>query len=453
MGYGLGTRKVAGGFIVGAVIACGSAVKEDDDAEPACRSGDIVECLCPDDSISVARCEDDGLVGVCDCPTNGGRGGTSAGGATSSGGNTSRGGLGGSGGTIGIGGSSGASGGSSGTGGDLGECSTASLPLQVVDVDYSGSLERLIVLGSAPNAVSIFDVEALTSVDIELPLLGSSVSVSPDGETAAVAHNGYVSIVDLVAEELTDTIATTTVAGDVVMGSNGFAYLLPESDQWVGIHSIDIAAGMEVGEVDGFSIYAGTLAKLHPGGEAMYGITVGLSPTDIEHYDITAGPVGTVTDSQYHGDYTMCGDIWISKDGLRIFTGCGTAFRAAPGTADDMTYNGALEEAPSTDIYGTRYQSIAHDEVNGKVYAIPASGSSFDETPTPEEATFRTFSYEFLSLESTRDIPCYEANATKYAMYGRYVFASSDGARVVIVAQAAGSALLEAWGVAVLDVE
>jgi hypothetical protein len=78
----------------------------------------------------------------------------------------------------------------------------------------------------------------------------------------------------------------------------------------------------------------------------MYGINVGLSPTDLERYDISAGAVSAVVDSPYHGDYRMCGDLWISKDGTRIFTGCGTVFRAAPGTKDDFLYNGSFEGGP-----------------------------------------------------------------------------------------------------------
>jgi hypothetical protein len=187
----------------------------------------------------------------------------------------------------------------------------------------------------------------------------------------------------------------------------------------------------------------------------LYAISAGVSPVDIQRYDISTGPVTASEDSAYHGDYPMCGDIWISRDGLRILTGCGTAFRASPGSDDDMTYNGALEDVPSGDSYPYRtdYRSIAHDAVNGKVYAIPRDGRSYDETPEEVEATFRTFSYEFLTLESTRSIPCHEANTTAYTMYGRFVFASADGEHIYVIAQAANSALLNDWGLGVFDVE
>ncbi|MGC4064170.1 MAG: hypothetical protein QM784_05915 [Polyangiaceae bacterium] len=237
-----------------------------------------------------------------------------------------------------------------------------------------------------------------------------------------------------------------------VMGANGYAYLLPESDQWVGIHSVEIATAVDHGNDDQWQIYAGTLAKLHPSGTVIYGITVGVSPTDIERYDISSGIVGTVEDSPYHGDYFMCGDLWISKDGMRIITGCGTAFRAAPGTKDDMTYSGKLEDSTaSANTYGPRYQSIAHDAKNGKIYAIPANDTfASPNAPSAKEATVDVFGYEYLSFETTRAIPCMHAGDHDVTMYGRYVFAAAAGDYVYVLARSAAAGLLQPWGVASL---
>lgn len=398
------------------------------EGEP-CGSDQVASCRCPDGSKSVAFCELDGTVGVCACGSfSSSTTSTSSSGSTASG-SSSSGGTGGSG------------------GGAMGECLTAQLPYDVVDADYSTSLDRIILATSAPSELVILTPGTLDAQQVSLPLIPSSLSVAPDGLSAAVAHNGFISIVDLANGVLSKTIPTTTVAGDIVLAGNGFAYLLPESDQWVGIHSIDIAAGIDFGDDNSWGIYAGTIAKLHPSGLAIYGITVGLSPTDIEIYDISGGVVGQIKDSPYHGDYAMCGDLWLGKDGARIFTGCGTAFKASPGTAEDMKYSGAFEESSAGQL---TYRSIVHDPTKGKVYAIGHEGPLWDDSPNPSETLVRAYSYDFLASEGSLPIPCMESGPTKAIAYGRFVFVSSDGAQIHVLTQAEQSGLVDEWGLVTL---
>jgi len=449
--------------------ACGGE-SDGDRVVVGCEEDEEVGCRCADGRLGKALCESDGTVGVCFCstgpsgagagggPTDPGTGGRTP--VSTTGGRASTGGRAPTGGratTLAPTGGS-PTGGSPVTGGtnggaapqEPGECTASSLDFQVQDADYSDSLDRVVALAIEPRAVMIVDPYTLETTPIELPLAGSSISVSPDGKQAAVAHNGYVSIVNLEEAALEKTITTSTVAGDVMMGGNGFAYVLPESDQWVAIHSIDIEAEVDLGDDNVWSIYAGTLGKLHPSGQAAYGITVGLSPTDIESYDISNGVVGTVTGSQYHGDYPMCGDIWISKDGLRIFTGCGTAFRASPGNDDDMTYNGALEEQDSPEqFYYRRYDYIAHDAFNEKVYALFSDSDAFS-TPEKRVVTLRTYDYEFLSFEGDRAVPCLGTGGVDHALQGRFVFPATNGESIVVLGRAEGEGLLNDWGLAVL---
>ncbi len=413
---------VASWMLLGmSVVSCTDTIYQDIDGSSEggpCGKDGTVACRCADQSLGVAFCEADGTVGACDCTSPPSSTSSMSTGSTSSGGGTS------------------------------GACLTAQLPYDIVDADYSTSLDRVVLATSAPSELVIVTPKTLETTSVALPLLPSSVSVAPDGRSAALAHNGFVSIVDLTTATLTKTISTTTVAGDIVLAANGFAYLFPESDQWVGIHSIDIAAGVDLGDDSSWGIYAGTLAKLHPSGQAMYGITVGLSPTDIETYDISAGVVGAISDSPYHGDYAMCGDLFLDKDGSRIFTGCGTAFKASPGTVDDMKYNGVLEESQAGSY---AYRSIVHDPVKGLVYAIGREGPYWADEPDPSEASVRVYSYEFLAAQGSLPIPCMESGPTKATAYGRFVFVSSSGAQVHVLTRAEQSGLVDEWGLVTLD--
>ena len=323
-------------------------------------------------------------------------------------------------------------------------CQTAPLPLSVRDADYSGSLDAVVLLGDSPSVVSIVDPRTLERTEVALPLPGSDISVGPDGLTAAVAHDGFLSVVDLASALLLDTIPTSSPSGDVVLAGNGFAYILPIYDQWVSVHSIDLAARQDINEGSFGSSYAGTRLMLHPGGTSLYAITVGLSPTDLSRYDISAGPASYPADSPYHGDYTMCADIWPSRDGLRLFTACGTVFRTLPGSPDDMTYNGTLQGG------ARRFSSIAHDPGAGLVYALSSTPTSvFD--PLPAESRLEVYSYDYLNLVDTREIPCFRVPQGEPRALGEFVFASSAGDAIFVVSRADPEAgLLRDWGIAVL---
>ena len=75
---------------------------------------------------------------------------------------------------------------------------------------------------------------------------------------------------------------------------------------------------------------------LHPSGDYIYGADQGIFPSDIEKYDIRSGNLIYLYDSPYHGDYAMGGNLWISEDGLRIFTALGNVFRSSVNQDTDM---------------------------------------------------------------------------------------------------------------------
>jgi hypothetical protein len=344
-----------------------------------------------------------------------------------------------------------AGGGGTASSGPTGECTSSPIKFHVLDAEYSSQLERIVLVASAPSELVLLNPITLEAQEVALPLAANAVSISLDGMTAAVAHNAHVSIVDLGSATLTKTISTTCDANDIVLASNGFAYVFPQTDQWVDIHSVEIAPGVDRGMSQQWSIYAGSKAKLHPTSANMYGIDPAVSPTDIARYDISAGVARVANDSPYHGDYPICLDLWMSKDGQRIFTGCGTVFRAAPGTPDDMTYNGALGAANAA--AAGQFRAIAHDEVRAKVYAIPRTSSlyPYDNTTGTEETQLRIYSYNYLMLETSITLPCMQAGANKATTYGRFVFPSSKGDAIYVLVQAdPKAAALNDWGLAKL---
>jgi len=312
------------------------------------------------------------------------------------------------------------------------------LDFRVLDTEYSSTLGALIIVSTTPtNSVHIYDPRSETDSAVSLPLAPTCVAVSPDGLYAAVGHNGWLSYVNLNTASLEKTIAVSCDVLDIILAANGYAYAFPRRDQWEKIRCINIATEVETLH-SGLSIYAGTLAKLHPNGTAIYGADNGLSPSDIEKYDITNGTAQYLYDSPYHGDFAMCGDLWISEDGLKIFTRCGNVFRSSDVRAEDMIYNGALNELNAI-------ENLSHSSESNKVVAIPEAGRF---TAGTEDTEIQIYDYDFLAFDNRTDLPNFPVGDTSYLSHGRFVYHNGPGSEFYVVVQAdADAGLLYDFGI------
>jgi chitinase len=302
------------------------------------------------------------------------------------------------------------------------------LGFTIKDAEYSKQLDRIVAVGNEPSALYIYDPWTGDAASVALPLAATSVGVGPDGTFAAIGHDGWVSYVDLVARELVVTHPVTADVLDVVLADNGFIYAFPAQDQWEQIYSVEIATGTQT-ESQGWSIYAGTVAKLHPSGDFMYGADNGLSPSDIEKYDIQGGTANYLYDSPYHGDYGMCGDLWMAEDGKRIFTRCGNVFFASTDKAKDMTYNGSF---PDDIAY---IEHLSHSTAAGKVALIPGEWWFPQETEVDDTAV-HVFNYDFLTTAGVIPLPKVESKGLQHPMHGRFVFHDCLGENIFVIAQA-----------------
>jgi len=294
------------------------------------------------------------------------------------------------------------------------------LDFRILDVEYSASLERIVAVSATPsNRLHIYDPLAQSGVFVPLSLAPRCVSVSPDGLQALVGHDAWITVVDLQSASVVDTVPVSTVAVDIVHGGNGYAYVFPAADQWEYLHCVNLATEQETLS-DGF-LYAGTLGRLHPGGDWIYAADNGLSPSDIEKYSITGGTADYLYDSPYHGDYAMCGNLWFTEDGLRIITRCGNTFRASSIQSEDMTYAGALAGA-------TAINWASHSAETHKIVVVPW----FD----PADRSIRIYDDAFLAFEEEVALPLWEVGGTDYPSHGRFVFHDSAGGRAFIVVAA-----------------
>jgi hypothetical protein len=316
---------------------------------------------------------------------------------------------------------------------------------RIIDSEYDRSRDVIVTVADAPSKLFVLRPQDKTMQSVDLALTPECVAVRPDGAFAAVGHNGYVSYVNLNSMTVEQVYAVTTDAIDIILPSNGWVYVFPRTDQWESIRCIELATGVETTS-GGWSIYAGTLAKLHPSREYIYGANNGLSPSDFEKYDIRNGTAVVMYDSPYHGDYDFGGNIWISDDGQRLFARSGNVFRSSNVASQDMTYNGNLAGLGS--IIWLDYSTNAQ-----RLYAIGAG-----DFWNPVSSEIRVYETSYLAFKGTIPLPGFLVpkginGEEYYKSEGQFVFVNSTGTKIYALVKAeAASGLLHDWAVVDFDV-
>ena len=324
------------------------------------------------------------------------------------------------------------------------------LPNDVVDAEYSKTTNLLVyVAGDATLNIYHPDTRELSSV--ALSYTPTCVSISPDGTKAVAGHDAHVTYVDLMAENVLTTNDISCNALDIVLTNNGWTYVFPTRYGWTHFSCINISTpnAMETLQT-GASIYGGTKCKLHPSGKFIYGADNGLSPADIEKYDIQDGTAYTLYDSPYHGEYYMGGDLWFEESGERLFTRAGTVFKTSETQSTDMIYNGTIP------LDGD-YRSIAwldQLDLTREIYLV-RNVAGWSNEPGPPFVDI--FDSDNLTHKARIGLEEYAvANGTDYTLYEatpHFVFAHSSGTQLYVITKANGSGMVHEWAIQTIDLE
>jgi hypothetical protein len=283
---------------------------------------------------------------------------------------------------------------------------------------------RILTISADPPSLNLIDPVTGTTTSIPLGPVPTALSVQPDGSHAAVGHDGFISYVNLASMVVERVYTVSADVVDLELPGNGWVYAFPRVDQWETIRSVELSSGSE--NNTGGIIRAGTLVKLHPSGDYIYGADNGVSPSDFEKYDIRAGPAQVMYDSPYHGDYPFGGNLWIYEDGSRIVARSGRVFTSSSVQSQDLLYVGSLP-----DVYWLN--AAAHSEAMERVLVIGR-----DEAIGSAGVTrLRSFTDSFYGYQGSITLPSYmEDNASGIEYYpseGRFVLVDPAGAHVYVL--------------------
>jgi uncharacterized protein (TIGR03437 family) len=312
----------------------------------------------------------------------------------------------------------------------LAPAATNALPYRPVAAEYSSALERIVMVSANPNTLHIYDPVSQADTAVSLTKAPLSLSISPDGLNAAVGHDSLISYVNLSAATVGRTYAVSVVAKRVVLAAS-WIYVMP--DYSGGSVSVNMVTGTVT---DNFPpVIYGSGGRLNPQVNAIYGTRDGISPNDVQRYEISTGPITNQSDSPYHGDFSICGPIWFSPDGRRIYTGCATVFLASTDKSVDMYYAASLPGITSVGAFSE--SATAH-----KIALVHKDESSSYQTVIKDNYVALLDS-AYLTLAAKFTLPNFIVNGNSYRPHGKWVFFSNAGDRLYVIMQAdAGSGLL-----------
>ncbi len=307
------------------------------------------------------------------------------------------------------------------------------LSFSVVAADYSRALDKVIMVSAAPNELHIYDPISRADSIVPLATAPISVGLSPDGLHAAVGQQGWVTYINLQTAAVENVFALPSDGQFVVLPGNGYIYTLPRND-WGDLFALQMSTD-QITAVD--AIYDGRIARVSASGNYMY---MGQGTDWTTKWDLSAGVPSEVT---LDTSAEFCSNFWLSQDGGRIYTGCGTVFRASDSSSTDLAPNGSFSAA-------SQINWVANSTARAETAVLPGA-AAYGNSATGD-TSLQIYGDAALSLQTQQTLPAFSANGSYYAAHGRYVFWNSSSSKLFILQQADSTAnLLSDYAVFALD--
>ena len=319
------------------------------------------------------------------------------------------------------------------------------LKTDVIDAEYSKRKELLVYISSSPSTLNVFNTNSEKTESIPLNYPPTCVSISQDGETAVVGHNGHLTYVDLTSKTIINSYSISCIALDIVLDNNKWAYVFPKDGQWTYIRSVNmnLTYDNESKRTIYNQIYEGTFGRLHPSGNYIYTAN-GLSSSTIEKFNIQNGDISDKFQSSFQGNYSSSPNIWFSEDGRRVFTEKKLVLKTSDINSLDMSYNGTID--PNTNSF---IKWLDFSAIKNNIYVVAFQGDFWEQKIINTISIYDASNLVFkntLELEKTF-ISDNKGGGTNYASEPNFVFSNSLGDRLYILTKVLSPDVINQWAI------
>ena len=225
---------------------------------------------------------------------------------------------------------------------------------RIVDAEYDKINDKIIAVSNVPRQIRKFDPETNLIESLSLPNIPTCISVSQDGQFAAVGYNNGFYYIDLSSMSIVEIYTEIENVFDIILAPNNWVYLsldISGSGQ-SEIQCVNLDNGENFESTGGFLLYEKVAMRLHPSGEYLYCIEP-ISSSEIKKYDITGG----IAQYLYESNTDISGHItgiWISDIGDKAFLNNKMVFNLSTVQSNEIELIGELEDGPT----GNRLSTI-----------------------------------------------------------------------------------------------
>lgn len=231
-----------------------------------------------------------------------------------------------------------------------------------VDVVYDRNQDVMYLLEGNRSELWRYHPEEQEIDTLKLILPPAAISLNRRGTHAAVAHDGWVSLIDLMTMELEKAYPVTVNVKDLALTNDGKVIVFPHTDQQ--IRMIDLDTGAETA-ADARPHARTSNGLLDPTGNFFYRSN-NYYPNAIEKYDISSGrPEFLYQKQTINRLYSNKRKIWMAEGAPLIFNESGDYYTIANEETTDLTWAGNFEVNVHFPIVSLDYSTSAQ-----RIYVI-----------------------------------------------------------------------------------
>jgi len=274
----------------------------------------------------------------------------------------------------------------------------------------------------------------------------TAISISQDGNFAAVAHGSKFSYVNLNNLQVENIYPFNFNIHDILL-ANGWVYLFPAYGEPTSkIQCLHLETG-EISQNTGSTQTVLLISRLHPSGNHFICGSPLFTVKDLRKFDISSGTAHFLYSSNTNAyGYDFGSNFWIADDGTRAFSNTRNIYTLSDNPSLDFKVVGQL--FCETQIIGFDYSSIA-----GVSYATIAVA------PESNLASNYVRKYSNQNMAFQDDIPLpgflypsHDGMGRFFESEGRYVFFNSQGTQLYVVVRSwPGSGSLNDWAIVTMD--